>query len=72
MTRALRLAGLAFVALALATTAHADRTKPLAVGDAAPEIKLGDQHGRPFVLGDVLKQRAFVVIAFYPKAFTGG
>jgi cytochrome oxidase Cu insertion factor (SCO1/SenC/PrrC family) len=66
----------ALVGLALACTSlsarAADRTEPIPVGEAAPEIKLGDQHGKPFVLGDVLKQHAFVVLAFYPKAFTSG
>ena len=50
----------------------AEATSPIAVGSEAPEIQLGDQHGRPFVLSDALKQRAFVVLAFYPKAFTSG
>ena len=50
----------------------ADRSTPVAAGDAAPEITLRDQHGRAFALADVLKQRAFVVLAFYPKAFTSG
>jgi hypothetical protein len=50
----------------------ADRTAPIPVGDVAPEIRLGDQHGKAFTLVEVLKQRAFVVLAFYPKAFTKG
>jgi hypothetical protein len=59
--------------LALAGSAHAaERTSPIPAGEAAPEIKLGDQHGRAFALGEVLKQRDFVVFAFYPKAFTSG
>ena len=44
----------------------------LAVGDIAPEIKLSDQHGKAFVLADTLKSRDFVVVAFYPRAFTSG
>jgi len=50
----------------------AERDAPLAVGDRAPEVTLGDQHGQPFRLTDVLKQRELVVLAFYVKAFTGG
>jgi peroxiredoxin len=50
----------------------ADRDKPLAVDDKAPEITLGDQHGRPFRLSEALAQRDFVVVAFFVKAFTGG
>jgi peroxiredoxin len=42
------------------------------VGEPAPEVALGDQHGKSFRLADALKQRDFVVLAFYVKAFTGG
>jgi peroxiredoxin len=42
------------------------------VGEPAPDVALGDQHGKPFRLADALKQRDFVVLAFYVKAFTGG
>ena len=59
--------------LALAgTLAAADRDKPLAVGDKAPAVELGDQHGKPFRLADALGAHRYVVLAFYPKAFTGG
>jgi len=50
----------------------ADRDKPFAVDDKAPEITLGDQHARPFKLSEALAQRDFVVVAFFVKAFTGG
>jgi hypothetical protein len=50
----------------------ADRDKPVAVSEPAPDIVLGDQHGRPFRLSDALAQRDFVVVAFFVKAFTGG
>ena len=66
-------ASLVLAAVAAASFASAaDRTGPLPPGEVAPEIKLGDQHGRPFALAEVLKQRDFVVLAFYPKAFTSG
>jgi peroxiredoxin len=52
--------------------AAAERNTPLAVGDRAPEVVLGDQHSQPFRLADALKQRELVVLAFYVKAFTGG
>ena len=42
------------------------------MGEAAPAVALGDQHGQPFRLADALKQREFIVLAFYIKAFTGG
>ena len=50
----------------------AERPSPPAVGENAPELHLRDQNGRSFVLHDVLKEREFVVLAFYPKAFTSG
>lgn len=56
-------AGLAFAA---------ERPNPPAVGEAAPDLQLRDQNGRSFVLRDVLKEREFVILAFYPKAFTSG
>ena len=50
----------------------ADRANPLAAGERAPDIRLSDQHGVEFSLASALAQRDFVVIAFYPKAFTSG
>jgi peroxiredoxin len=50
----------------------AERTTPVPVGQPAPAVALGDQHGQPFRLADALKQRDFIVLAFYIKAFTGG
>jgi peroxiredoxin len=50
----------------------ADRDKPVAVNEKAPEFALSDQHGRPFRLTEALAQRDFVVVAFYVKAFTSG
>ena len=71
---ALRAALVASVlTLVLATTlAAADRDKPLAVGDTAPALELGDQHGTPFRLAEALGAHRYLVVAFYPKAFTGG
>ena len=45
---------------------------PLAVGVTAPDTKLVDQSGQSVRLADLIKQRDFVVVAFYVKAFTGG
>ena len=69
----LALLGLAVV-LAVATPfAWAGERKDIpAVGEPAPDLKLGDQNGKLFVLADTLKDKEFVVLAFYPKAFTGG
>jgi hypothetical protein len=52
--------------------AAADQQTPLAVGVTAPETKLVDQAGQSVRLADLIKQRDFVVVAFYVKAFTGG
>jgi hypothetical protein len=45
---------------------------PPQAGTRAPDIALGDQHGKAFRLGESLRQRRFVVVAFYIKAFTDG
>jgi peroxiredoxin len=62
----------ALALLLAASTAWAAGQAPLAVGAAAPETVLPDQRGQAVRLADVLKQRDFVVVAFYVKAFTGG
>ena len=69
MIRALALAAL--LAL-IAGPAGAADDKPLAVGAEAPDTTLSDQRGQPLRLAELLKQRDFVVLAFYVKAFTGG
>ena len=55
-----------------ASAAGATDPTPLAVGAAAPDTVLADQSGRSVRLADLTRQRAFVVVAFYVKAFTGG
>jgi cytochrome oxidase Cu insertion factor (SCO1/SenC/PrrC family) len=50
----------------------AERPKALTAGERAPDVRLPDQHGRPFSLAETLEQRRFVLLAFYPKAFTSG
>jgi peroxiredoxin len=67
VTRALALLAL----LAVTATAAADQA-PLAVGSAAPATAGVDQNGQPVRLADLLKQRDWIVVAFYVKAFTGG
>jgi cytochrome oxidase Cu insertion factor (SCO1/SenC/PrrC family) len=66
---------LLFSATMLALTmssAAADSQTPLAVGVMAPDTTLVDQNGQSVRLADLTRQRDFVVIAFYVKAFTGG
>ena len=63
------------LAMALAATPvarAAERTSPPGIGETAPELQLRDQNGRTFNLHEVLKEREFIVLAFYPKAFTTG
>jgi hypothetical protein len=68
MIRILALAAL----LGVAGAADAAAPTPLAVGAIAPETVLPDQQGQTVRVADLLKQRDFVVVAFYVKAFTGG
>ena len=68
----MRALALAAVLVLVASLAGAADQTPLAAGAAAPETALVDQQGQPVRLTDLLKQRDFVVVAFYVKAFTGG
>ena len=58
--------GLAFVAAA--AVRGADELKP---GDAAPDFSLPGSDGKTYALADFKGKRA-VVLAWFPKAFTGG
>lgn len=64
---ALAAAGL----LAAGAALGADAPKPLAAGDPAPAFSLPGSDGRTHSLAEHLGKRA-VVIAWFPKAFTGG
>ena len=44
----------------------------LAVGDRAPEFSLPGSDGRMYRLSELLKRGRPVVVAWFPKAFTGG
>ena len=69
MARHTRVLWLAVLALLPVGATAAER---LAVGAAAPALALGNQNGQPVKLDTLLRQRDFVVVAFYVKAFTGG
>jgi peroxiredoxin Q/BCP len=43
----------------------------LAVGDSAPDFELPGSDGKTYKLSDFQGKQA-VVLAWYPKAFTGG
>ncbi len=60
------------LALALmATTASRSIAAELKAGDTAPAFKLPGSDGKTHQLSD-FKGKQVVVIAWYPKAFTGG
>lgn len=47
------------------------RPPPLAVGDLAPDFTLTDSEGKAVSLGDLVAAGP-ALLAFYPRAFTGG
>lgn len=55
----------------LATVVAAAADTPLAPGTTAPDFTVADQHGKEFRLSEALARRDWVVLAFYPKAFSG-
>ncbi len=59
------LACLALPAMALAADG------PLKVGDPAPDFEMKGSDGKTYRLADFKGKKAFV-IAWFPKAFTGG
>jgi len=49
----------------------ASGTKPPGVGDPAPPFSLAGSDGKTYTLAE-FKGKSAVVIAWFPKAFTGG
>jgi thioredoxin-dependent peroxiredoxin len=58
-------------ALGLALSCAAARAAELKAGDAAPEFSLVGSDGKTHELADYRGKQA-VVLAWFPKAFTGG
>jgi peroxiredoxin Q/BCP len=59
-------------ALVFVAVAHAFEAKgELKVGDKAPDFKLKGSDGKDYTLAQ-FKGKQAVVIAWFPKAFTGG
>ena len=58
------------IAVGLAAMATSG-SKPPGVGDAAPPFSLAGSDGKTYTLAD-FKGKSAVVIAWFPKAFTGG
>ena len=69
MRRTASLCGLLAVGFALA--AAGAMAAELKVGDAAPDFKLQGSDGQTYELAD-FKGKKPVVVAWFPKAFTGG
>ena len=44
----------------------------LKVGDQAPQFKLPGSDDKIYQLAELTKEKKVVVVAWYPKAFTGG
>jgi len=57
--------------LALGTAFAADEPKGLASGDAAPAFSLPGSDGKTHSLSEYAGKKV-VVLAWFPKAFTGG
>ncbi len=51
--------------------ARAQAAEPLKAGDAAPDFALPGSDGKTYKLSDFKGKKA-VVVAWFPKAFTGG
>ena len=51
--------------------ASAEAAEPLKAGDPAPDFTLPGSDGKTYKLADFKGKRA-VVVAWFPKAFTGG
>ncbi len=71
MNLRLVLAGIAAGIMALAPRAGAQAPVELKVGDLAPDWTLPGSDGKTHRLADY-KGKSTVVLAWFPKAFTGG
>ena len=65
------LACCALVALAAPAYAQEDDAVELKVGDKAPDFELVGSDGETYSLGQFKGEKP-VILAFFPKAFTGG
>jgi len=69
----LTLCVLAMTTIVACSQAYAAKEKkPLKAGDTAPEFVLKGTDGKTHKLSEFTKQKTAVVVAWYPKALTGG
>jgi len=66
-----KMIGMAFMALGIAAAMAGEAGEGLKVGDRAPAFSLAGSDGKTYTL-DQFKGKQAVVIAWFPKAFTGG
>ena len=75
MLKRFAIACCAMLAIGFAAGAHAqddgEKLLPLKVGDAAPNFSLEGSDGKTYTLSQ-FKGKKPVILAFFPKAFTGG
>jgi peroxiredoxin Q/BCP len=72
MKRSLFLHSIVAGALVLASlVGNSHAAEPLKVGAVAPDFELKGSDGKTYKLSD-FKGKEAVVVAWYPKAFTGG
>jgi peroxiredoxin Q/BCP len=67
----LQLGATLVVTVAAAALGRAQSTVELRVGDPAPDFTLQASDGKTYRLAD-FKGKSAVVVAWFPKAFTGG
>ena len=67
----MRSVGMLIIGLGLAAAALGAATKVPGVGDVAPAFTLPGSDGKSYSLAD-FKGKETVVLAWFPKAFTGG
>lgn len=67
----MRVLGIALVGFGLTASVLAAGTRAPAVGRVAPAFTLAGSDGKSYSLAD-FKGKQAVVLAWFPKAFTGG